>query len=86
MGWCETHVGDYVFGLAKNSHLKTAVTAELCEAACVFKSFRCQIRESWSRVRCVICKAEHLAKVENPRFVVTSLSPERPRKTCGVWC
>jgi len=33
-------------------------------------------RESWSRARRVIAKAEHLEKGSNPRFVVTSLSPE----------
>jgi hypothetical protein len=37
---------------------------------------RYQTRESWSRARRVIGKAEHLEKGGNPRFVVTSLSPE----------
>ncbi len=32
--------------------------------------------ESWSKARCVIGKAEHLQKGENPRFVVASLSSE----------
>ena len=85
MGWCEAQDVDYVFGLAKNSRLKAAIAAELCtaqaqyeasgEAARVFKDFRYQTRKSWSRERRVIGKAEHLAKGENPRFVVTSLSP-----------
>jgi Transposase DDE domain group 1 len=35
-----------------------------------------QTRESWSRSRRVVAKAEHLEKGENPRFVVTSLSEE----------
>jgi hypothetical protein len=84
MGWCERHEVDYVFGLAKNTRLKAAIAAELCaaqaqyeasgEAARVFKDFRYQTRKSWSRQRRVIGKAEHLAKGENPRFVVTSLS------------
>ncbi|MGD2059081.1 MAG: IS1380 family transposase [Anaerolineales bacterium] len=84
MGWCEARDVDYVFGLAKNSRLKAAIAAELCaaqaqyeasgEAARVFKDFRYQTRKSWSRERRVIGKAEHLAKGENPRFVVTSLS------------
>ena len=87
MGWCEAQDVDYVFGLAKNSRLKAAIAAELCaaqaqyeasgEAARLFKEFRYQTRKSWSRERRVIGKAEHLAKGENPRFVVTSLSPGR---------
>ena len=87
MSWCEAHEVDYVFGLAKNSRLKAALAAELCEAksryetrgeaARVFKDFRYQTRASWSRERRVIGKAEHLAKGENPRFVVTSLPTER---------
>jgi len=84
MGWCERHEVDYVFGLAKNTRLKAAIAAELCvaqaqyeasgEAARVFKDFRYQTRKSGSRQRRVIGKAEHLAKGENPRFVVTSVS------------
>src|SRR5208337_3031802 len=35
-----------------------------------------QTRDSWSRPRRVIAKAEHLEKGANPRFVVTSLSPQ----------
>jgi hypothetical protein len=37
---------------------------------------RYETRESWSRERRVVAKAEHLAKGPNPRFVVTSLSVE----------
>lgn len=84
MGWCEAHDVDYVFGIAKNSRLKSAIVAEMAqakaqyeasaEAARVFKDFRYRTRKSWSCDRRVIGKAEHLAKGENPRFVVTSLS------------
>jgi hypothetical protein len=42
----------------------------------VFRQFAYQTRESWSRVRRVIAKAEHLEKGANPRFVVTSLVAE----------
>ena len=42
----------------------------------LFKDFRYQTRKSWSRERRVVGKAEHLAKGENPRFIVTSLTPE----------
>src|SRR6202049_3546405 len=45
-------------------------------AARLFKEFVYQTRESWSRARRVVPKAEHLEKGENPRFVVTSRSGE----------
>jgi hypothetical protein len=65
-----------VLGLAKNERLKAAIAPELEQAARVFQEFTYQTRESWSRARRVIAKAEHLEKGANPRFVVTSLSPE----------
>ena len=39
--------------------------------------FRYRTRESWPRARRVVAKAEYLAKGENPRFVVTSLTAEQ---------
>ncbi len=83
MAWCEANQVDYVLGLAKNERLQAEITAELHRAAAeyqrtgqaarVFKEFVYQTRESWSRARRVIGKAEHLEKGSNPRFVVTSL-------------
>ena len=77
---------DFVLGLAKNERLQQAVAEPLeaarqrfeqtGEAARVFKDFRYQTLESWSRPRRVVGKAEHLAKGANPRFVVTSLPAE----------
>jgi len=85
MAWCEQAGVDYVLGLAKNERLKAEVVSEQEQAAAeyartgkaarVFKEFRYQTRESWSRARRVVAKAEHLEKGANPRFVVTSLSP-----------
>lgn len=87
MGWCEAEGVDYVLGLAKNERLKAAIALPLAEAAAeygrtgkaarVFTEFVYQTRESWSRARRVIGKAEHLEKGANPRFVVTSLSAEQ---------
>ena len=84
MAWCEVHDVDYVLGLAKNSRLTTILAEEMAQAkeqyeateqaARVFKDFRYQTLKSWSCERRVVGKAEHLAKGENPRFVVTSLS------------
>jgi hypothetical protein len=86
MRWCEDHGVDYLFGLAKNKRLLAMLEPELQQAregfeqsgqACrVFKDFRYRTLDSWSRERRVVGKAEHLAKGPNPRFVVTSLSPE----------
>jgi hypothetical protein len=86
MHWCETHGVDYLLGLAKNERLKRDLAAEMeqaqeqyrqtGQAARVFKDFVYQTRKSWSRTRRVIGKAEYLAKGENPRFVVTSLSAD----------
>ena len=83
MAWCEREGIDYVLGLAKNQRLKAEIAPELEQAAeqyrqtgraaRVFKEFEYQTRESWSRARRVIAKAEHLEKGTNPRLVVTSL-------------
>ena len=85
--WCEDHHVDYVIGFAKNDRLKREIAEEMSQAevefnntgksARVFKDFRYRTRESWSCERRVIGKAEFLEKGANPRFVVTSLSPER---------
>jgi hypothetical protein len=87
LAWCEAKGIDYVVGLAKNERLTAEIAAELAQAAepyqrsgqaaRVCKEFTYQTRESWSRARRVVAKAEHLEKGANPRFVVTSLpSPE----------
>ncbi len=87
MNWCEANGVDYVFGIAKNKRLKASIADELAaaetlqaqtgRAARVFKDFRYRTLNSWSRERRVVGKAEHLAQGSNPRFVVTSLAPEK---------
>jgi hypothetical protein len=86
MRWCEDHGVDFLFGLAKNARLKRILGGEMHqakvqfeaskEASRVFKDFTYQTQKTWSRERRVVGKAEHLAKGENPRFVVTSLRAE----------
>jgi hypothetical protein len=83
MAWCENHAVDYVFGFARNPRLRRKIARPLREAkrehqrtgkaARVFTEFFYRTRSSWSRSRRLVAKAEHLAKGENPRFVVTSL-------------
>jgi hypothetical protein len=87
MAWCERQRVDYLFGLAKNERLTGEIASELEQArqafeetgraARVYKDFRYQTLESWSRSRRVIGKAEHLRQGANPRFVVTSLRPKQ---------
>jgi hypothetical protein len=86
MAWCEAEGVDYLLGLAKNERLKAEIAPQMGEAkaqyqqtgraARRFQEFLYQTRESWSRARRVVAKAEHLEKGANPRFVVTSLSRE----------
>jgi hypothetical protein len=86
MAWCETDGIDYVLGLAQNTRLKAMIAAEQEQAreefertkepARVFTDLQYRTLDSWSRERRVVAKAEHLAKGANPRFVVTSLTPE----------
>jgi len=83
MTWCEAAKVDYIFGLARNSRLETILAPQLKEAAAefaqtqhrarIFTEFEYETRDSWSRRRRVIGKAEHIEGKANPRFVVTSL-------------
>lgn len=87
MDWCEQNRVGYVFGLAKNERLLKQVRKPMRQArrqweqtgkpARVFTEFRYRTRETWSRARRVIAKAEYLDKGENPRFVVTSWSADQ---------
>jgi len=86
MAWCEQHRVDYVFGLARNARLEAKIAPELAQAkvlaqasgqpARYFKDFLWTTRDSWSRRRRVIAKAEWTQDKANPRFVVTSLKPK----------
>lgn len=86
MRWCEDNQVDFLFGLAKNARLLRILGAEMHQAKIafeatqqpsrVFKDFTYQTKKTWTRERRVVGKAEHLAKGENPRFVVASLNAE----------
>jgi len=84
MAACEAHAEVYyVLGLAKNARLLKRAGKELVQAqeafakggrtARVFAQFSYRTRQSWSRERRVVAKAEWLAKGANPRFIVTNL-------------
>jgi hypothetical protein len=84
MAWCEDNDVHFLLGLARNERLIAMVADELARAeaksrrtgkpARYFKEFRWLTRESWSRERRVIAKAEFTKGEANPRFVVTSLT------------
>jgi hypothetical protein len=85
MTWCEGQRGVfYCLGLSKNAALIARLGPALGEARArrclcgapsvrVFTEFEYRTRESWSRPRRVIGKAEVMAEGENPRFIVTNL-------------
>ncbi|HEY5207253.1 MAG TPA: IS1380 family transposase [Roseiarcus sp.] len=87
MAWCEANKVDYLFGLARNARLEARLAEALSEAerlsqadagqpARVFRDFDWSTKESWSRRRRVIGKAEWTRGEANPRFIVTSLKPD----------
>lgn len=89
MNWCEVNKVDFLFGLARNARLVEHIHIDLAWAeddaertgrpARRFADFRWRTRDSWSRKRRVVAKAECMpgrgAAGANPRFVVTSLKP-----------
>jgi hypothetical protein len=84
MTWCEANRVKYVIGLSRNERLLKRIRIQRYEAwrlyeqtgtaSRVFTEFKYRTRTSWTRVRRVIAKAEHLCKGPNPRFIVTNLS------------
>jgi len=85
MAWCEKTRVDYLFGLQRNKRLEVRIAGKLLaaeaasaatgKAARLFADFLWTTKESWSRRRRVVAKAEWTTGGPNPRFVVTSLKP-----------
>jgi len=91
MTWCEQNRVDYVLGMARNKRLEGLIASALAEAkeqfestqrpARVFAEFEHEtLSGSWSTKRRVVAKAEHIDGKSNPRFIVTSLTPENWEK------
>lgn len=85
MTWCEGEKNvEFVLGLARNRRLEDAISSELDAMEMevleeggshrTFKDLQYRTRDSWTRSRRVVGKAEALPGRRNPRFVVTSLS------------
>ena len=87
LSWCEEYQVGYIIGLSRNSRLVANIRPAMHKAirgylrtekpARVFKHFKYRTRDSWSRSRHVVGKAEYLQKGGNPRFVVFFLPGER---------
>ena len=96
LAWGEAHGVDYVIGLARNERLLALLSPALVRAreqavlgggtARVFAEFSYRTRESWSRARRVIGKAERLGDKDNPRFIVTSLTRRGDELYEKVYC
>jgi len=89
MRWCEQNDVYYIFGIARNIRLEMNIEALAWQVAQQyertgrklkrFKEFRYRTRNSWSRKRRVIAKAERNALGPNNRFIVTNLRKYTPR-------
>jgi len=87
LSWCEENRVEYVVGLARNERLQSLIEQAIEQAsrqqqqtgrpARVYSEFEYRTRQSWSRERRVVAKAEQLVGKQNPRYVVTSLDGER---------
>jgi len=83
MRWCEEKGVKFLFGIAKNRRLLTRISrtmkkakrdwASTGRAARRYLQFSYRTRNTWSRARRVVAKAEYMDKGPNPRFVVTNL-------------
>ena len=90
MNWCEENNIHYVLGLARNGRLERktqrfmdrakAMNAKSGKAERVFANLLYTTKDSWSHLRRVVAKAEHLGTKSNPRFIVTSFSIEQFEK------
>jgi hypothetical protein len=94
MCWCEDNGVDFVLGLQKNSVLESQIESLLVkaehehkrtgESVRFYDDFRYKTQRSWRQERRVIGKAEYIPGKANPRFVVTSLSPEA-HEACALY-
>jgi hypothetical protein len=86
----------YVLGIARNPSLLALAADAMRAAADEYRASERHVRrfawldyaaESWARPRKVVVKAEHAARGENPRFVVTNIDWVDPRSIYdGAYC
>lgn len=85
--WCEKNNVHYIFGLTRNSILRTKAEPILEQARRAYSNNGDKVRifrnlqyqaSTWHRKIRVILKAEITEQGENPRFIVTSLEIHKP--------
>jgi len=85
--WCEKNNVHYIFGLTRNSILRTKAEPTLEQARKAYSNNGSKVRifrnlqyqaSTWHRKIRVILKAEITEQGENPRFIVTSLETHKP--------
>src|SRR3989339_94950 len=95
MDWCDKNDIDYIIGIARNSRLEEQAAPLMKKAKSLFEKDRVKQRlfddlryaaESWKYDRRIIVKAEHSAKGQNPRFLVTSLSGDSQELYDKLYC
>jgi len=77
MSWCEAQAVEYIFGFARNERLRRLIEPAMQQAAALhrqtgqparmFTEFSYETKDSWSRPRRVVAKAEQIEGKENPR-------------------
>jgi Transposase DDE domain group 1 len=92
MTWCEQQDRvEYVVGMPRNQRVEGLLADPLAAAklqfeatqvpARIFVEFQHEtLKGTWSKKRRVVAKAEYIDGKSNPRFIVTSLDPERWEK------
>lgn len=90
MAWCDANGVDYLLGLAKNERLNAELSADLAAAAREseetgkparrFKDFLYKARDSWSRERRVVGKAEWMTPSQAEADDATQREKSQARK------
>lgn len=95
MRWCDRHNVDYVIGLARNKRLEQIAEPFMQIAQKQYEQTGQDQRNftefnyaagSWDRQRRVIHKAQHNARGDNPRFIVTSLVDQAQGLYDQIYC
>ena len=95
MNWCDKNNIEYIIGIARNSRLEKQAEHLIQKARDQFEQHREKQRlfgdlkyaaDTWKYERRIIVKAEHTAKGENPRFLVTNLSGDSQKLYDKLYC
>jgi len=90
MRWCEENGVFYILGMGTNARLDRMIRNKMNKshsryhvtgkANRRYRGFWYRTKETWSRKRWMVGKAEYLEKGENPRFIVTNLHEKGNQK------